>query len=149
MKRFFPSGTNKIQHDKVRKNTFDFYSFAMQLSFLICSSVLSCPFPSYFQEFGLATEKKTQQAKSRGRTAAPCSTSPDRPMDSPTSSTCPGRTSLSEAPWVTAYPRACSEALDATSRFSAWQRATRFFNCIVLLNFSGALHYDALHIASL
>lgn len=79
MKQFFPSGTNKIQHDN-EENTFGFYPFTMQLSSQICSSTSPCQLLSLGQLF----------------------------------------------------------------RFDFF-----FFNCIVFLNFSGALHYNGLHRASL
>lgn len=87
------SGTNKVQHDKVRKNTFDLHSFAMQLSSLIATSIL-------FSRVWVSSVKKkpNQQAQSRGRTAALSSTGPERHTDSPSGSTRPDRTSPSGAP---------------------------------------------------
>lgn len=87
------SNTNKVQHDKVRKNTFDVHSFAMQLSSLIATSML-------FSRVWVSSVKKNpnQQAQSRGRTAALSSTGPERHTDSPSGSTHPDRTSPSGAP---------------------------------------------------
>lgn len=48
MKQFFPSGTNKIQHDN-EENAFYFYPFAMLLSSQICSSTSPCQLLSYFR----------------------------------------------------------------------------------------------------
>jgi len=58
MEPFFPSGTNETQHDTARKNTFDFYSSATQLSSLIFSSTLPRQLPSYFQVWASYIKKK-------------------------------------------------------------------------------------------
>lgn len=50
MKQFFPSGTNKIQHDN-EENTFGFYPFTMQLSSRIRSSTSPCQLLSLGQLF--------------------------------------------------------------------------------------------------